>query len=235
MTKKILAIILAALMVAALAACTNGNNGGESTTDGGTINVGNNESNNGTETEPDETGSEVQTPDNVEAPGELDYVESTGFVYILHKNGAVNLRKADNSIFKSFPNGTKFQKIAVSEDGSVTKVVYEGEQYYIYSTGVTTLENLDEGFVEESKTLVLATDSLKIRIAPDYENTHEAIGFYQKGQEVKVIAVNVSNPEEPWYKVEFVAYGGETKTGYVSASAKHYVQETETTETTDAE
>ena len=231
MTKKIFAIILAALLVMTFVACTNNE---EETTDDGRIDI---ETTSGTKEETteddDETGSEVGTTD-AKTPGELDYTESVGKVYVLHVNGAVNLRKADNSVFKSFNNGTELQKVAVSTDGEWTKVVYENEEYYIISSGVTTLADLDEGFVETTLTLVLATDSLKIRIAPDFENTHDAIGFYQKGDEVKVIAVNNSNPEEPWYKVEFTAYGGETKTGYVSAAAKHYVQDENTDTTAEA-
>ncbi len=187
------------------------------------------------EKETDEEGSEIGTgaPADSSVPGELDYVESIGTVYILHKNSAVNLRNADNTIFKSFNNGTELQKIAVSTNGDWTKVLYEGEEYYIISSGVTTLANLDAGFEDVDMTLVIAAESLKIRIAPDYENTHEPIGFYQKGDEAKVIGINTTNPEEPWYKVEFVAYDGETKTGYVSAASKHYVQD-ETEAATEA-
>lgn len=234
MTKKILAIILAALMVASLAACTGGE--GNETTDEGKINITENTTNGSTEqtTEPDgETGGNVDT--SVEkTPGELDYTESVAKVYILHKNGAVNLRKADGTVFKSFPNGTELQMIAISADGSVTKVVFEEETYYVYSSCVTTLADPDEGFEDADLTVVVATASLKIRIVPDFENTHEAIGFYQEGDEVKVIAINTTNPDEPWYKVEFVSADGETKTGYVSAAKKWYVQE-ETTEGTNTE
>ena len=238
MTKKILAIILAALMVVTMVACTNGNKDEDTTTDG-KINI-TTEGSTDDSTESDETGAPVDTTED-KTPGEYDYNESTGTVYILHANGAVNLRKADGTVFKSFPNGTELQKIAVSSDGSMTKVVYEGKEYYIYSSCVTTLADPDEGFVEENLTLVLATASLKIRRVPDYEDAHEPIGFYQEGNEVKVIAVNNTNPDEPWYKVEFVANDGSTKTGYVSAAKKWYVQdktetgsetESNTTETT---
>jgi len=236
MAKKFLAILIAVLMVAALVACTPGTPDEETTTDDNRIDVG--ETTSGTESESeetDETGEQVTNNDE-KTPGELDYTESQGKVYILNKNGAVNLRKADGTVFKSFPNGTEFQKIAVSSDGTMTKVVYEGTEYYIYSSGLTTLADPDEGFVEESFTLVLATDALKIRIVPDFENTHEPIGFYQKNDEVKVVAVNTTNPDEPWYKVEFVNADGETKTGYVSAAKKWYVQdETDTGTGTEAD
>ncbi|MBQ4090709.1 MAG: hypothetical protein IJC64_00165 [Clostridia bacterium] len=236
MAKKFLAILIAVLMVAALVACTPGTPDEETTTDDNRIDVG--ETTSGTESESeetDETGEQVTNNDE-KTPGELDYTESQGKVYILHVNGAVNLRKADGTVFKSFSNGTELQKVAVSTNGEWTKVVYENEPYYIISSGVTVLADLDEGFEDESFTLVLATDSLKIRIAPDYENTHDAIGFYQKDDEVKVVAVNTTNPDEPWYKVEFVNYSGETVFGYVSAAAKHYVQdETDTGTGTEAD
>ena len=226
MAKKFLAIIIAVLMVAALVACTP--SAPEQTTEDGKITL--EETTSATETESDETtetGEQVTNNDE-KTPGELDYSESQGKVYILHENGAVNLRKADGTVFKSFPNGTELQKIAVSSDGSMVKVVYENNEYYIYSTCITTLANLDEGFVEESLTLVLKTDSLKIRRVPDFEDAADPIGFYMKDDEVKVVAVNTTNPDEPWYKVEFVANDGQTKTGYVSAAKKWYVQETET-------
>ena len=227
MTKKILAIILAALMVATMVACNNGKP--EDTTTEGKINI-TTESSTDDSTESGETGAPVDTTEG-KTPGEYDYTESTGTVYILHKNGAVNLRNADGTKFESFKNGTSFQKIAVSTDGTITKVVYEGKEYFVYSSGVTTIADPDEGFVEVSKTLVLETESLKIRIVPDFESLQEPIGFYNKGDQVKVIAVNTTNPEEPWYKVEFVNYDGQVTYGYVSAAAKHYVQD-ETTEAT---
>lgn len=225
MSRKLLAILMALIIAASLVAC---NTEEEDPTDDPTDAV----TETGTEAdtsenETDEEGSEVGTGAAVdsEIPGDYDYVESLGTVYILHKNSAVNLRKADGTVFKSFNNGTELQKIAVSANGEWTKVVYEGEEYYIISSGVTTLVDLDAGFEEVDLSLVIAAESLRIRIAPDYENTHEAIGFYQKGDVAKIIAVNTTNPEEPWYKVEFVAYGGKTEVGYVSAASKHYVQD----------
>ena len=208
MTKKILAIILATLMLATMVACTNGNQNEDTTTEG-KINI-TTEGSTDDSTESGETGAPADTTEG-KTPGELDYTESQGKVYILHANGAANLRKADGTTFKSFANGTEFQMIAVSSDGSMVKVVYENNEYYIYSVCITTLANLDEGFVEESLTLVLATASLKIRMVPDFEDAHEPIGFYQEGNEVKVIAVNNTNPDEPWYKVEFVANDDERR------------------------
>lgn len=237
MSRKLFAILMALVIAASLVACNGDENEG---TTGEKVNTptetGTEATTNDAET--GEEGSEIGTgaPVDSSVPGELDYVESHGTVYILHRNGAVNLRKADGTVFKSFNNGTELQKIAISENGEWTKVVYEEETYYIISSGVSALANLDAGFEEKELTLVIAADSLKIRIAPDFENTHEAIGYYQKGDEVKVIAVNTTNPDEPWYKVEFVAYGGETATGYVSAASKYYVQEeTEADTTVDTE
>ena len=50
--------------------------------------------------------------------------------------------------------------------------------------------------------------------------------LFRSGEETKVIA---ENTETGWYKVEFVAYGGETMTGYIKSGADNFVTETETT------
>ena len=58
------------------------------------------------------------------------------------------------------------------------------------------------------------------------------IGYFNEGDEIKVIAENAT---EGWYKVEFVAYGGETKTGYIASNAKYFVEtQDETTAATDS-
>ena len=216
MTKKILAVILAVLMIAALCACTP--NEEEETTTDNRIDI-NDPENTGSGTESNETGSQVENPPVTDVPGELDYTASEGKVYILHENGAVNLRNADGTVFKSFPNGTELNRIAVSNDGEWTKVVYEGKEYYVVTACVTDIADIDEGFVETSKTLTLATAALSIRIAPSMNNS--IIGYFDEGDEIKVIAENAT---EGWYKVEFVAYGGETKTGYIASNAKYFVE-----------
>ncbi len=226
MTKKILAIILAAILVAALAACSNNPN--EESTADNKINIGGTEgtgTGDGESSDSGETG-DIIDPSEEKTPGELEYTEQTGKVYILHQNGAVNLHNADGSNFKSFANGTEFQRLAVSNNGEWTKVVHEDNEYYVYTSCVTELENLDEGFVPCSKTLTLKTSGLNIRIAPSM--TNGIIGSYSAGDEVKVVAENTTIG---WYKVEFTPYGSDTTSyGYVASDAKHYEAQPEETQ-----
>ena len=239
MSRKLFAILMALIIAASLVACNNEEEDGERSTSGKTDVTTESGAESGTDGEvvTDEEGNEIGTgaAANSAVPGELNYVESVETVYILHSNKAVNLRNADGTVFKSFNNGTELKKIAISENGEWTKVVYEEKEYYIISSGVTTLADLDAGFEEADLTLVVAATALKIRIAPDFENTHDAIGFYQQGDTVKVIGVNNTNPDEPWYKVEFVNNEGETKTGFIASNVEYFVVETEAATSTATE
>ena len=221
MNRRLLAIISALLISASLCACSGGK---EEETTGNNIEVPSREETS-SNTETNEQGSQINPPVADKAPGELEYTAKDGKVYILHENGAVNLRNADGTVFKSFDNGTEFERIAVSKDGEWTKVKYEDKEYYVVTNCVTDLADLDEGFAKVEKTLKLKTDALSIRMSP--ETTGRVVGYYNEGDEVKVIAENTTTG---WYKVEFTAYGGETTIGYVASDAKYY----ETDETTEA-
>ncbi len=229
MTKKILAIILAALLIMSFAACTE-NNGEEGNTSDNRIDI--NGSDDGTGS--GETGDPIDGTDNNEAPAELDYTSETGKVYILHENGAVNLRNGDGTIYKSFSNGTEFDKIAVSTDGEWVKVAVvedgESKEYYVVSSCVTDLKDVNAGFTAVSKTLKLDTEGLTIRIAPNKNN--RPVGYYSEGDEVKVIA---ENAELGWYKVEFTAYGGATAYGFVASDADFYEAQTEESSSVESE
>ena len=227
MNRRLLAIISALLISASLCACSGGKE--EETTDNKIEVPSREETSSNTET--NEQGSQINPPVADKAPGELEYTAKDGKVYILHENGAVNLRNADGSVFTSFANGPEFESIAVGKDGEWTKVKYEDKEYYDVTNCVTDLADLDEGFAKVEKTLKLKTDALSIRMSP--ETTGRVVGYYDKGDEVKVIAENTTIG---WYKVEFTAYGGATAIGYVASDAKYYEAD-ETTEaaTTDSE
>ena len=61
------------------------------------------------------------------------------------------------------------------------------------------------------------------------ETTGRVVGYYNKGDEVKVIAENTTTG---WYKVEFTDYGGTKTFGYVASDAKYYEADETTEETT---
>ena len=225
MNRRLLAIISALLITASLCACSGGK---EEETTGNNIEVPSREETS-SNTETNEQGSQINPPVADKAPGELEYTAKDGKVYILHENGAVNLRNADGTVFKSFDNGTEFERIAVSKDGEWTKVKYEDKEYYVVTNCVTDLADLDEGFAKVEKTLKLKTAALSIRMSP--ETTGRVVGYYNEGDDVKVIAENTTIG---WYKVEFTAYGGATAIGYVASDAKYYEADETTEETTTA-
>ena len=225
MNRRLLAIISALLISASLCACSGGKE--EETTDNKIEVPSREETSSNTET--NEQGSQINPPVADKAPGELEYTAKDGKVYILHENGAVNLRNADGTVFKSFDNGTEFERTAVSKDGEWTKVKYEDKEYYVVTSCITDLKDLDEGFAKVEKTLKLKTAALSIRMSP--ETTGRVVGYYNEGDEVKVIAENTTTG---WYKVEFTAYGGETTIGYVASDAKYYETDETTEETTTA-
>jgi uncharacterized protein YgiM (DUF1202 family) len=234
MARKILAITIALLMAVSLIACTNGNEE-ESTSGNNTINIPE-ESTTTTGGNSTETGTETGNGGAVidEKPGDLTYdaLEAAEDIYVLHQNGAVNLREADNSIFKSVANGTALKRIAISKDGVWSKVLYEGKEYYIVTKAVTTFADVTAGFVATTLTLT-SVGSLNVRIAPEVSEIagkvtqDNVVGTFEPGDKIKVVAYN---EELGWYQVEFDCdYEGPV---FIRAKAEYFVETSTTTEET---
>ena len=89
---------------------------------------------------------------------------------------------------------------------------------------VTTILDLNDGFVEVSKTLTKNDGSLIIRIAPD--DSSAIIGYISAGEQVTVVAENTTIG---WYKISFVPYGeDEASYGYVPSNPEYYETEVNT-------
>ena len=214
MNKKIIAIIsavalvLVVALVATLVACNNGEQNGN------------------------ESGSQVELPSESEGgsgnggstthgdPGEYTYTACNETVYV--SSSAVTLRTAEYEAKGSIPQGTALERIGISNDaeGYWSKVIYEGETYYVGSQFLTDIADPNEGFVEVSKTVVVndTTGSLNIRSLPTMTGS-KVIGYAVAGTEITVLAENTTTG---WYKVQFVNYDGETMTGYIASDAKYF-------------
>lgn len=225
MTRRFIAIFTALLLTASLCACANNNSDEEDTT-GTKINIQTNDSSNETtESESNEITTE-ETTESVEitteaaepAVGELTYVEQKDTVYVLHSSNQVNLRAADDTPVGVLENGTELQRIAISEDGAWSKILFDDGEYYIGTACVTTLKDVTEGFDEVSKTLYFTGTSVNVRIAPNADN--EAVGMLYNGAEVKVIG---ENTELGWYMIDYESsYEGPV---FVVATASLYSEE----------
>lgn len=205
---SVVAIILVIALAATLAAC------------------------NPTEPDPNEGGSQVELPSESESgsgnggstsigdPGEYSYTACNETVYV--SSSAATLRSAEYEACGSVAQGTALVRTGISNDeaGYWSRVTYEGETYYVASKLLTDIADPNEGFVEVSKTVVVneTTGSLNIRTLPT-TNGSEIIGYAIAGTEITVIAENTTTG---WYKVQFVAYGGETMTGYMASDAKYF-------------
>ena len=168
----------------------------------------------GGNTEPEDptyTFTELETPITVFAIKDINLRETPSFAASVAK--------------MSVPTGTELVKIAESNESAIDsndveykwfKVTYDNKEWYVKSTLVTAVTNPDEGFVEVTKTLY-AKGSLKVRLVPTTEN--EAVGYINKGDEIKVIA---ENTEAGWYKIEFE--GKYTPKGeyYITNDAKYF-------------
>ena len=233
--KKRIAIILAALLIAASATSCGKGKKNDETTQSNKIDI-NTEAPEGTGNATDnttesgsantETAEKPNTNNEVKNPGEYSYtaVETAEKVQVLSSSGAAMLRTEDYTAIASVPNGvpngTQLDRIGISNDatGYWSKVVYEGEVCYIASHLVTTILDLDDGFVDVSKTLTKNDGSLKIRMAPDMNS--EVVGYLYAGNEVIVVAENTTTG---WYKISFVPYGAtEAAFGYVASDPKYY-------------
>ncbi len=221
MSRRILAIVSALLIAASLCACGNKDKNGETETT--PITVPNGGNNNGTS---GEYGSEVGTGSTaIGDPGEYTYIECNQTVYVNNPDSAVTLRSETYEAKGSIAHGTELLRIGLSNDGASywSKVVYDGETYYVASKFLTTISNPDEGFVAVDKTVVVndKTGSLNIRNIPDIDGSI-VVGWAIAGVEIKVVA---ENTETGWYKVEFTPYGSTEKAyGYIKSGKDNFVQ-----------
>lgn len=223
---SVLAIMLALSTVVAFTACKDNENKG---------NGGNEVTLSGDETT-DGTGGEGGGSGNTEIgdPGEYEYSECNETVYVNNPGSAVTLRTAEYEAKDSIKHGTELKRIGLSTDEANywSKVIYEGETYYVASKFLTDIKNPDAGFVAVDKIVVVndETGSLNIRNLPTF-NGSAVIGWALAGEETKVIA---ENTETGWYKIEFEAYGGEKMTGYIKSGADNFVQDEKAPADTEA-
>ena len=231
MKKRLMAIFAAILITASLTACGNGKNE-EGTTGGKDIDInietpttnGSEQDEGGENPSESESESETEAPNKILNPGEYAYVsyETAKQIQVLSATGAATLRTEDYVEVTSVPNGTVLDCIGFSNDENKywSQVVYEGKICYIATHLVTTIIDLDDGFVEVSKTVVVneKTGSLNIRSLPTTKGS-EIIGHADAGVEITVIAENTTTG---WYKVQFVHYNGDTMTGYIASDAKYF-------------
>ena len=209
-------VILAALILAlSITACGNKNSGEESTT-GGTININGEQPGNTTDaSSSDQNAEETTMPvvDRVSDPGEFTYVEKNDTVYVINKLNSVAFRG-------EFKNGDVLQRIAISEDGRWSKVIFNGVEGYIATRNLTSYNPTSNNFEACDLTLTVAKDkSVRIRISPevptgiDYNDPIEVdfnvAALIGDGQTVKVVA---SNGE--WYKIEYTPADGVLAAGY---------------------
>ena len=205
---SVVAIILVIALAATLAAC------------------------NPTEPDPNEGGSQAELPSESESgsgnggsttigdPGEYSYTACNETVYV--SSSAATLRSAEYEACGSIAQGTALVRTGISNDeaGYWSRVTYEGETYYVASKLLTDIADPNEGFVDVNKTVVVneKTGSLNIRTLPTTKGS-EIIGYAVAGTEITVLAENTTSG---WYKIQFVAYSGETMTGYIAADAKYF-------------
>lgn len=224
MTKKIVAIFISLLLTASVAASVAacGDKKGGSTGTEGNINVGTGGEEETVVIGTDSKGDPIYSAtEKIGDPGEYSYTECDETVYVNNPGSEVTLRSAEYEAKGSLKHGTEIKRIGVSTDGNNfwSKIVYNGETYYMASKFITTMKNPTEGFVDVEKTVYISgkTGSLNIRNIPSMEGY--IIGHALAGVAIKVVAENTTTE---WYKIEFVNVDGVKTTGYIASDAKYY-------------
>lgn len=218
--KKIIIILAALLVATSLVACNNNNNDNDNN-EVPTVSI------------PSTPTEETPTEDNTPSV-DRDFDEKNDVIYVMTPNGAANLRTDTNfdessKSGVSVPNNTALERIGA--DANWSKVVYEGEEYYIANKLIITKDVLD-GFEDVSKTVKVAAASINVRYAPA-RLTDEPIYTLVEGVEVEVVGFNADLGEEGWYKIK-LADDADYEYGYVSAYHEYYVAEASTEAATEA-
>ena len=204
--KKILVILAALLVMTCFVACNNEQNNGEPSID-------------------IPSGNPVETPTEDNTPAvDRNFEDKNDTVYVMTPNGAANLR-TDTSFEKdtiaiSVENGTELERSQA--DANWSKVIYEGEEYYIANKVIVEATVLD-GFEEVSKTVKINAEStLNVRYAP--ARTNDAPIFtLVAGTEVEVIGFNPDLGSEGWYKIKLTVTEDQPyEYGYISAHSSYF-------------
>lgn len=207
--KKIIIILAALLVMISLVACDNGNDNNNNTN----IDI--------------PTGAPVENPTdpNGETPSEQEipavdrnFEDKNDTVFVMTPNGAANLRTdtsfESSAIAISIENNTELERLQADDDWS--KVVYEGEEYYISNKVIVAADMLN-GFEEVSKTVKITVASVYVRFVP--ARTSDAPIFtLLENDEVEVVGFNSSIGEEGWYKIKLTVTEDQPyEFGYISA------------------
>ena len=238
---KLISILMALLLAASFVACGNNDNTEESTT-GQKINIQEEDTNKTqttTEATPDqneETTAKVPTVDRQSDPGEFTYVETNDTVYVINKINSVTFRSGSYAALGEFKNGTVLERIAVSEDGRWSKVIFNGVEGYVATRNLTSHNPEDNNFEPCDLTLTVTKDkTVNVRISPEIpigiDTTDEDEVYFNvvaqifEGFTFKVIAVD---SELGWYKIDYTPADGVLAAGYeyeffVKANSDYFV------------
>ena len=237
---KFFAIIMALILALSITACGNKNN--EESTTGQKINIQEDEPKNTqntteeTSNQNEETTAKVPTVDRQSDPGEFTYVETNDTVYVINKINSVTFRSGSYAALGEFKNGTALERIAISEDGRWSKVIFNGVEGYVATRNLTSHNPKDNNFEPCDLTLTVTKDkTVNVRISPEIptgiDTTDEDEVYFNvvaqifEGFTFKVIAVD---SELGWYKIEYAPAAGTLAEGYeyeffVKANSDYFV------------
>ncbi|MBE6632819.1 MAG: hypothetical protein E7620_00595 [Ruminococcaceae bacterium] len=143
-------------------------------------------------------------------PSQVTYAPVDETVYITAKNAVLKLVA---NTAESIQLGQITELHRIGKSSSWSKVEYNGQQYYIASSLLTTDDLMEKTFTACSKTMYVNTGSVNVRQYPSAENSYSTIlGSRVQGDEVKVIGENGT-----WSKIKWTNEGTEY-TGFIKSS-----------------
>ena len=153
-------------------------------------------------------------------PSDFVVIDPSETVYVTTND--LNLRaqpSKNGSVVARLAFGTKLERIGKNAEGW-SKVVINGNEYYVSSEYLTTEDVTGESFtsLEEPENKTVTADTLKIRTSPWMDDMDEnVVGYLRKGDVVKCVA---KSPDGYWYRIEltegtFYYVGALYLSGYV--------------------